>query len=226
MSDRREAKRAAGVAAVDRIEAGTVVGLGSGSTAAEAIAALGERVADGLTVEGVPTSWQARRRAREAGVPLTDLEADTVDIAIDGADQVAPGALLKGGGGAHVREKIVDTDADRLLVVVDDSKLCDAIDRPVPLAVVPEARRPVADAIEALGGHAETRMADRRDGPVLTDEGAIVLDADLGTIDAPADLATELSAIPGVVGHGLFVDQADAVVVGRADGSVAVRERT
>ncbi|AWB28132.1 ribose-5-phosphate isomerase RpiA [Halococcoides cellulosivorans] len=225
MTDRTTAKRVAGEAAVEAIDDESVVGLGSGSTAATAITALGERVAAGLAVRGVPTSWQARQRAREAGIPLTDLDADRVDIAIDGADQVAPTALLKGGGGAHVREKIVDSDAERFLVVVDDSKVVDAIDQPVPLAVLPEARRPVADAIAALGGAAETRMATRRDGPVLTDDGAIVVDAAFGVIDDPAALATELSAIPGVVGHGLFVDAADAVYVGSADGSVAVCDR-
>lgn len=225
MSDRTTAKRAAGRAAVAAIDDESVVGLGSGSTAAIAIAALGERVADGLAVRGVPTSWQARQRAREAAIPLTDLDTDRVEVAIDGADQVAPGAVLKGGGGAHVREKIVDSDADRLLIVVDDSKIVDAIDQPVPLAVLPEARRPVGEAIAALGGDAETRMATRRDGPVLTDDGAIVVDADFGVIDDPAALSAELSAIPGLVGHGLFVGLSDAVYVGSADGSVVVRDR-
>lgn len=219
------AKRRAGRSAAEAVEDGQVVGLGTGSTAAHAIRAIGDAVADGLDVRGVPTSFQSRQLAIEAGIPLVELdEIDGVDLAIDGADQVADGQLIKGGGAAHAREKIVDAAADRLLVVVDPGKLADRLDRSVPVEVLPAARPVVEDRIAALGGDPTLRSAERKDGPVVTDNGNVVLDCEFGPIDAPAELAAELSGVPGVVEHGLFVDLADEVHVGREDG-VDVRTR-
>jgi len=217
------AKRAAGESAAETVEDGMVVGLGTGSTAAHAIRALGEAVDAGLDVTGVPTSFQSRELAREAGVPLADLDEVSVDLAIDGADQIAGGDLVKGGGAAHAREKIVDTAADRFLVVVDPTKEADRLDYPVPVEVLPAARTTVADAVEGLGGDPDLRQAERKDGPVVTDNGNLVLDCDFGEIDEPAALAVDLSALPGVVEHGLFVGDADEVHLGTADG-VAVTE--
>ncbi|HMB49217.1 ribose-5-phosphate isomerase RpiA [Natronoarchaeum rubrum] len=217
------AKRRAGESAARAVEDGQVVGLGTGSTAAHAIRAIGEAVADGLSVRGVPTSFQSRQLAIEAGIPLVELdEVDGVDLAIDGADQVADGQLIKGGGAAHAREKIVDAAADELLVVVDPGKLADRLDRSVPVEVLPAARPVVEDRIAALGGESTLRSAERKDGPVVTDNGNVVLDCEFGAIDAPADLAADLSAVPGIVEHGLFVDLADEIHVGRED-SVDVR---
>ena len=216
-------KRRAGESAARAVEDGQVVGLGTGSTAAHAIRAIGEAVADGLSVRGVPTSFQSRQLAIEAGIPLVELdEVDGVDLAIDGADQVADGQLIKGGGAAHAREKIVDAAADELLVVVDPGKLADRLDRSVPVEVLPAARPVVEDRIAALGGESTLRSAERKDGPVVTDNGNVVLDCEFGAIDAPADLAADLSAVPGIVEHGLFVDLADEIHVGRED-SVDVR---
>jgi len=213
------AKRRAGESAAEAVEDGQVVGLGTGSTAAHAIRAIGDAVADGLDVRGVPTSFQSRQLAIEAGIPLVELdEVDGVDLAIDGADQVAGGQLIKGGGAAHAREKIVDAAADRLLVVVDPGKLADRLDRSVPVEVLPAARPVVRDRIAALGGEPTLRSAERKDGPVVTDNGNVVLDCEFGAIDAPADLAAELSSVPGVVEHGLFVDLVDEIHVGREDG--------
>ena len=212
------AKRRAGESAAEAVEDGTVVGLGTGSTAAHTIRKLGRRVDAGLDVEGIPTSYQARERASEAGIPLTTLSEATPDIAIDGADQVADGHLVKGGGAAHTREKLVAAAAARLLVVVDPSKLADALDHPVPLAVLPDARRPVADAVREQGGDPELRRAERKDGPVVTDEGHLVLDCDFGLVADPAARARALEALPGVVEHGLFVGMADEVHVGDLDG--------
>jgi ribose 5-phosphate isomerase A len=225
-------KRRAGERAAEAVADGEVVGLGTGSTAAAAIRALGERVDDGLDVTGIPTSFQSRQVAREAGIPLTTLEAATPDVAIDGADQVVlgaeaadhPTALVKGGGAAHAREKVVDAAADRFLVVVDESKLAGALDAPVPLEVLPDTHPTVAEAVAARGGEATLRSAERKDGPVVTENGNLVLDADLGTIAAPASLATDLDAIPGLVAHGLFVDLADAVYVGEREGDVRVED--
>lgn len=216
------AKRAAGESAAALVEDGMVVGLGTGSTAAHAIRAIGRRVEDGLDVVGVPTSVQSRQLAREAGIPLGDLDSG-VDLAIDGADEVADGTLVKGGGAAHAREKIVDASADRFVVVADPTKLSDPLSHPVPLAVLPAARATVARSVRALDGDPDLRQATRKDGPVVTDNGNLVLDCDFGAIPEPAALAGELAALPGVVEHGLFVDLADELHVGDEDG-VTVRE--
>jgi len=216
-----EAKRAAGEAAAETVPDGAVVGLGTGSTAAHAIRALGRAVEGGADLRGVPTSFEARQLAVEAGIPLVELdEVEGVDVAVDGADQVVDegAALLKGGGAAHAREKVVDAAADRLLVVADPTKLGDALDLPVPVECLPDARPPVADRVRELGGEPTLRTGAGKDGPVVTDNGNVVLDCDFDRIDAPGDLAAALSAVPGVVAHGLFVEMADAVYVGREDG--------
>jgi ribose 5-phosphate isomerase A len=217
-SDRTQAKRAAGRSAARAVEDGSVVGLGTGSTAAEAIDRLGERVDSGLDIRGVPTSYQSRRLAREAGIPLTTLTDTVPDIAIDGADQAAGCDLVKGGGAAHAREKIVDAAADRLLVVVDPTKLTDRLDHPVPVEVLPDARVPVETAVEELGGEPTLRSAAQKDGPVVTDNGNLVLDCAFGPLDSPGALATDLDGVPGVVAHGLFVGLADELHVGSPEG--------
>lgn len=211
-------RRAAEVAAAE-VEDGMVVGLGTGSTAAYAIAALGEAVADGLAITGVATSAASSRRARTAGIPTAALdEVDGVDVAIDGADQAADGTLIKGGGGAHTRERLVDAAAERFLVVVDERKVTDRLDAAVPLEVLPPASETVSGAVEDLGGTATVRTATVTDGPAYTERGNLLVDADFGPIAEPGDLAGALDGVPGVVDHGLFVDLADALVVGTATG--------
>jgi ribose 5-phosphate isomerase A len=212
------AKRRAGESAAERVDDGMVVGLGTGSTAAHAIEALGQRVDAGLDIEGIPTSFQSRELARETGIPLTTLSDATPDVAIDGADQVADGVLIKGGGGAHAREKVVDTAADRFLVVVDPRKERETLSEPVPVEVLPSARRPVRDTLADLGGTPILRDAARKDGPVVTDNGNLIFDCEFGSIDQPARLADDLASIPGVVAHGLFVGVADEIHVGTEDG--------
>jgi ribose 5-phosphate isomerase A len=213
------AKRRAGERAADAVEDGMVVGLGTGSTAAHAIRAIGEAVDAGLDVRGVPTSFQSRQLAIESGIPLVSLdEVDTVHLAIDGADQFAGGDLIKGGGAAHAREKIVDATAERLVVVADPSKAAERLDRPVPVEALPDARSLVTRRVEARGGDPELRAAERKDGPVVTDNGNLVLDCDFGAIEDPAELAAWLSGLPGVVEHGLFVGEADEILVGHEDG--------
>jgi len=215
-SEREAAKRRAGESAAATVDDGALVGLGSGSTAAHAIRALGREVDAGLDIEGVPTSFQAREVAVEAGIELTTLDetGGRLDVAIDGADQFAGADLVKGGGGAHAREKVVDTAADRLLVVADPTKEADVLDHSVPVEVLPDARTTVAAAVRELGGQPELRRAERKSGPVVTDNGNLVLDCDFGAMPDPGGLAADLAALPGAVAHGLFVDAADAVHLG------------
>ncbi|WP_265109454.1 ribose-5-phosphate isomerase RpiA [Halosolutus halophilus] len=220
------AKRRAGERAAEDVEDGFVVGLGTGSTTAFAIEAIGRRVADGLAVQGIPTSFQSRQLALDVGIPLTTLDAvESIDLAIDGADAVvdapgsdAHGTLVKGGGAAHTREKLVDATADRFVVVADPSKLTERLERSVPLEVLPAAHTVVADRVHDLGGEPTLRDAEHKDGPVVTDNGNLVLDCAFGGIEEPAALADRLSALPGVVDHGLFVGLVDTTYVGTDDG--------
>ena len=217
-------KRRAGERAADAVSDGDVVGLGTGSTAAAAIRALGRRVDSGFDVRAIPTSYQSRTLAREVGIPLLTLEEKTPDFAIDGADRIAipdhdgPPALIKGGGAAHAREKLVHAAAERFLVVADPTKLVDRLDAAVPVEVLPDAVPVVERRLSALGGDPTLRAAERKDGPVVTDNGNLVIDCAFGPIDDPDALAADLSALPGVLDHGLFVGLADAVYVGTDDG--------
>ncbi|MFB6104030.1 MAG: ribose-5-phosphate isomerase RpiA [Halobacteriaceae archaeon] len=218
MEDVAAAKRRAGRSAAATVDDGDVVGLGTGSTAAAAIRALGDRIDSGVDVVGVPTSYQSRAVAAAAGVPLAEIgDRARVDVTIDGADEIAAGAAIKGGGGAHTTEKVVATAADRVVFVVDERKVVDQLRAPVPLAVVPAARATVAARVEELGGEPTLRAADRKDGPVVTDDGNLIIDAAFGQIDAPEELSASLSELPGVVEHGLFVGIADELHVGTAD---------
>ncbi|WP_251331190.1 ribose-5-phosphate isomerase RpiA [Haloplanus pelagicus] len=219
------AKRRAGEHAADLVTDGDVVGLGTGSTAAHAIRALGRAADAGLDVRGVATSYASRDLAREVGIPHVDLAGvERIDVAIDGADQVSDDLdLIKGGGAAHAREKVIAAAAERCVVVVDPSKEAGTLGRPVPIEVLPDARVTVRRALRDLGGEPTLRAAERKDGPVVTENGNLVFDCDFGSVTAPAALATDLAAVPGVVEHGLFVGLADEVHVGHADG---VRVRT
>ncbi|MEZ3165382.1 ribose-5-phosphate isomerase RpiA [Halorubrum sp. RMP-47] len=235
------AKRRAGESAAEAVTDGDVVGLGTGSTAAHAIRRIGDRVDSGLDVRGVPTSFASRELAVDASVPCLDLpeavgpDGPGIDLAIDGADQVATGgeeddaldpggALIKGGGAAHAREKLVDAAADRFLVVADPSKESPRLDRSVPVEALPAGRTAVAEAVREAGGEPTLRRAERKDGPVVTDNGNVVLDCAFGEIADPTALSTTLSAVPGVVEHGLFVGIVDEIHVGTESG-VRVEER-
>lgn len=224
-------KQEVGRAAASRVQSGTIVGLGTGSTTAFAIQFLGERLKSGelKDIKGVPTSFQASVLAKQYGIPLTTLdEIDKIDIAIDGADEVDPNKnLIKGGGAAHTREKLVDSLADQFIVVVDSSKLVDRLGTtfPLPLEVMPLAIAPVTRALEKLGAKPELRMAIKKDGPVITDQGNMIIDAKFDAIDNPAEMEKLLNNIPGVLDNGLFVNLTDLVLVGEVkDGQPSVRE--
>ncbi len=230
-----DAKRAVGEAAAALVEDGMRLGLGTGSTAAVAIEAIGRRVREGgLRVAGVATSFAAERLARRHGVPLLTLDAlgldalapgaPALDLALDGADEVDPALdLTKGRGGAHTREKVVAALAARFVVLADPSKLVDRLGTrmPVPVEVLPMAAAAVARALRGLGAEPVLREGGRKDGPVVTDQGLWLLDAHFpaGVADAAA-LADALARIPGVLDHGLFVGLATDVLVGEPGGAV------
>ena len=213
-------KQHAGKRAAEEVCDGDVVGLGTGSTAAYAIRAIGESVEAGLDVRGVPTSFDARRVAREAGIPIRSLdEIDGIDLAIDGADRIDRNrAAIKGGGAAHAQEKVIAAAADRFVAVVDPSKVVDTLSQSVPVEVLPDVYAAVEREIEALDGEPTLRRGTAKDGPVITDNGNLVLDCSFGAIDDPEALARALAGVPGVVEHGLFVGLVDTAYVGTDDG--------
>jgi len=213
-------KRDAGFAAVDRfVRDGMCIGLGTGSTARWAIRRVGEMVARGAKITAVPTSRTTEDLCRDLHIPLVELLASEMAVAIDGADEVAVDfSLTKGGGGALFREKSVALAAARFIVIVDETKLVDRLGAfPTPIEVVPFALEWVQREIARL--HSDASIV-RRGGatPFVTDNGNAILDCRFGTIDAPAQLATALRALHGVVDTGLFIDLTDEVVVAGASG--------
>ncbi len=214
MSD--AAKANAARAAVAEIEDGMRLGLGTGSTAEIMLRGLAERVKGGLSVVGVPTSERTAVLARDLGIPLSTLEATPeLDLAIDGTDEVDVACnLIKGGGGALLREKIIAACAARFLVIADASKRVRFLGEfPLPVEIIPMAAAPLSRRIAALGAKVGLRtIAD--EVPFVTDEGHHILDCAFGEITDPATLAVQLHAMPGVVEHGLFVGMADAVLIG------------
>ena len=225
-------KQAVADAAVGQIEDGMVLGLGSGSTAALMIKALGQKLRSGALrdITGVTTSFQGEVLAAELGIPLKSLNAiDHIDLAIDGADEVDPWfQLIKGGGACHVQEKLVARRAKRFVVVVDAGKLVERLNLSflLPVEVLPGAWRQVKAELAALGGESELRMAVRKAGPVVTDQGNLVLDVRFaGGIADPATLESTLNNLPGVLENGLFVNLVDQVLVGEiVAGEARVRD--
>jgi ribose 5-phosphate isomerase A len=218
-------KEAAGRAAAKLVFDGEVVGLGTGSTAYFTVIALGERVKAGLKIIGIPTSVHTGDLARSVGIPLTTLdEHPEIDITIDGADEVDPQLrLIKGGGGALTREKVIATASKRMVVVVDSSKAVAVLGKfPLPIEVIAFARTVVERKIVSLGGSPKLRLGS--DGkPFLTDNGNLIIDCSFGSIADPPALAQILSDTPGIVEHGLFIGLAKVALVGRADGVQEMR---
>jgi ribose 5-phosphate isomerase A len=218
-------KRQAARQAADLVQDGMVVGLGSGSTARLLVEALAERVEQGLRFLGVPTSEETAAQAAAAGIPLVTLESyPTLDLAIDGADEVDPELnLIKGMGGALLREKIVASATDRLVIIVDDSKLVTRLGErgPVPVEVVPFGWTHTAAALQSLGAQPVRRTGVK--DPFITDGGHFILDC---TFNATVDLRPMgplIKAITGVVEHGLFLRMASVAIVGIVDGVRTLR---
>jgi ribose 5-phosphate isomerase A len=222
------AKQRAGARAVEFIEDGMTVGLGTGSTAYWMVESLGERVRAGLRVRGVPTSRRTEEQARGLGIPLvTFAEVQELDLAIDGADEIGPDlALIKGGGGALLREKLVAAAARRFIVVADAGKKVDALGQfPLPVEVVPFAWQVTARRVaKAVGVEPILRRAESGD-TYVTDNGNYILDCRCGEIRDPAALERELKLLVGVVECGLFVRLADAAIVA-SEGDVEIIERS
>ena len=216
-------KQEAGGRAVDFVESGMVVGLGHGSTAIFAVRCIAQLLREGRLqdVLGVPCSRQVEAKARELGIPLTTLDQHpTVDLTIDGADEIDPDLnLIKGGGGALLREKIVAQASRREIIVVDESKLSPALGThwPVPVEVTPFGWRTQSAYLESLGAQATLRIEN--DGtPFRTDQGNLILDCHFGPISDPNQLAARMNQRAGIVEHGLFLGLATDVIVASAEG--------
>ena len=219
-------KKAAGERAAELVDDGMIVGLGTGSTAFYAIQRLGERVREGLPIRGVPTSEQSRIQAEREGIPLVDFaETTRIDLTIDGADEIDPAFnLIKGGGGALFREKLVATASLREIIVADESKLKDRLGAfPLPVEVVPFGWQFVRLKLEALGCRATLRVRENR--TFVTDNGNHVLDCAFGAIDDPEDLERRIASTCGVVESGLFVGLAHQIVIGKPAGTIEERYR-
>jgi len=221
---RNQEKQAAARAACELVESGQIVGLGSGSTASFFIRFLADRVCGGLKILGIPTSQATKTLAEQLGIPLTTLEAHPqIDLDIDGADEIDPTLnLIKGGGGAFLREKVVASVSRRFVVIGDSEKQVARLGKfPLPVEVIPFAQALIKPRIERLGASVSLRR--HSDGTVyVTDEGHHILDCTFGEIADPPGLATELRSFPGVVEHGLFIGMAEMAVIGKNNEVIRV----
>jgi ribose 5-phosphate isomerase A len=223
------AKFNAAQAALDFVKDGMVVGLGTGSTSAHFVRQLGERVRQGLRVKGVPTSEATRNLAEQVGVPLVEISQITsIDVDVDGADEVDPAfRLIKGGGGALLREKIVAAASKMMVVIADESKWVETLgDFPLPVEVtrfgVAMTQERVVQALRATGCAGDEvvlRVSGKANEPVITDGGNYILDAHAKSIPNPTKLGAALKDIAGVVEHGLFIGLSQVVIIGKAKGA-------
>ncbi|WP_028391823.1 ribose-5-phosphate isomerase RpiA [Bacillus cihuensis] len=220
-------KKIVGEKAVEFIKDGMTVGLGTGSTVYYTIMKLGQLMKEGLSIKGVPTSIQTEQLANECGIPLvTFKEINHIDVTIDGADEVDPQlSLIKGGGGALLREKIIARAAKSFIVVADPAKMVDYLGAfPLPIEVVPFGVEMTNKQIRLLG--AETKIRSANNGPYKSDNGNYIIDAKFPNILDPVTLEQKLNMIPGVVENGLFNQMADAVITLNTDKQIVVKNRS
>jgi ribose 5-phosphate isomerase A len=220
-------KAAAARASLRFVRDGMTLGLGTGSTAAHAVRFLGEQVRAGLKVRGIPTSVHTQELAASLGIPLTTLdECPQIDVDIDGADEFDPQLhLIKGGGGALLREKIIASASRQVVIIADSSKQVAVLGEfPLPVEVIPFAQPLVAKRITALGATVKLRQ-DTKGNPFITDEGHHILDCSFGQIPDPPTLARKLSDMPGVVEHGLFIDLATVVLCAKGENVAELRRK-
>ena len=214
-------KMNAGYAAGELVKDGQVLGLGTGSTTHYFIEKVGKRVEEEeLELLGIPTSYQSFLLAKKWSIPCTTLDEHSIDLAVDGADEIDPNKnLIKGGGAAHTIEKIVDYSAKELVIIADESKEVQQLGAfPVPLEVIKEATQPVLNVLQDMGAKPGIRMGVQKDGPVITDSGNFIIDAKFPLIDSPVDMEIELNTIPGVVENGIFTEMVDKVIFGTNNG--------
>lgn len=222
-------KNAAYQAVDENIKNGDKVGIGSGSTVVYAVNRLAERVKrEKLSVTCVPTSFQSRQLIIDAGLHLSDLELmNELDITIDGADDIDKKLnLIKGGGGCHVQEKIVASITQNLIIIADERKksefLGESWKKGIPIEIIPFALTAVSNKIKNIGGKPELRMAKAKAGPVVSDNGNLIIDADFGIIKDPAKLENSLLHIPGVIDVGLFINMAKKAYIGNSQGTCEI----
>jgi ribose 5-phosphate isomerase A len=223
MSQIHLGKKAAGEKAAEYIRAGMTVGLGTGSTAYWAIEKIGSMVADGLDIKAVATSLQSEKQAKELGIPLVSFAAvDQIDVDIDGADEVDERlCLIKGGGGALLREKIIASASKQMIVVADHTKLVSQLGCfPLAVEVIPFGWELTIRKLKALGCEPTVRTQEGK--PFITDNGNLIMDCAFGTISDPASLHDSLNNTPGVVENGLFVGIASRAVIGYPDGHTQI----
>ena len=228
MSWKEEAKKQVALEAIKYVKDGFIIGLGSGSTASYAIKKLGElRKQKDLKIFGIPSSSQAMLLAVKFGLPLTTLDENpTLDLVIDGADEVNKELdMIKGGGGALTREKIIASSAKKVIIIADETKLVEKLGLfKVPVEVLPFGLAEVTKSIKKLGGRSFLREGKKKVGPVVTDNGNYIIDVDFGLIDNSKELDLQLRLIPGIVETGLFIELADIVYLGTPDGIIKLEK--
>ena len=229
MDSQTQMKQVVADAAIREVKSDMILGLGSGSTAALMIKSLAEAIRSGKlqNIRGVATSFQSEVLALELDIPLIDLASvSQIDLAIDGADEVDPGfQLIKGGGACHVREKLVASKADQFLIVVDETKLVQKLNQsfPLPVEVLPNAWKQVQEVLSKMKCNSTLRMANKKAGPVVTDQGNLILDVFFNEgIKKPKEIEMSINNIPGVLENGLFVDLTSKVLVGKIENSLPV----
>lgn len=225
--DKELMKKKAGEAAAEWIKEGMLVGLGTGSTVFHFINRLIERVSEGLQIQAVSSSIRSREQAKRGGIPLADVDAITfIDITVDGADEIdSQKRMIKGGGGALLREKILANSSREMVVIVDESKVVEKLGKhPLPVEILPFGREATIDKIKKLGFHGKIRSHDR-DGPYLTDNGNLIYDIQFDSLrDDPERDHEKLIRIPGVLETGFFFNLAGRVLIGKSDETVAQLE--
>ncbi|MBS7655255.1 ribose-5-phosphate isomerase RpiA [Candidatus Bathyarchaeota archaeon] len=230
MSWKENARKAASKEALKQVKDGFVIGLGSGATMELFINELAHKIRfEKLNILAVPSSTQVELKAAALGIKLTSLnEHPELDLAIDGADQVEKKTLnlIKGGGAALTREKIIDSTAKKLIIIVDEEKLCRKLTHPVPLEVIPFGVKAIMKKIEKVGGRPILREGLRKVGPVITDNGNFIVDVDFGELNSPEEVNFKLKMVPGVIETGLFLKMVNEVYAGEKSGNVRILTKT
>lgn len=220
-------KKIAAEKAVERVEDGMILGIGTGSTVEFAIKKLGEMIKSGLKIQGIPTSIRTKKQAKECGIPLIDInDYNEIDLTIDGADEVDSYLnLIKGGGGALTREKIIAYHSKKVVIIVDESKIVKklGVGVPIPVEVTKFGWNATKKSLEELNCESELRKI--MDELYITDNSNYILDCDFGKIEDPEALSNQINSIPGVVENGLFLGLADEVIVGSKQGIITLEQR-